>query len=53
MVLCMYDMHGMLKGNTLSVILLELYIIMNIFGYGNFVQKCAAVVRGTVEVKGV
>ena len=36
----------------LSVTLLELYI-MNIFSYGNFVQKCAAVGRGTAEVKEV
>jgi hypothetical protein len=33
--------------------LLELYIIMNIFGYGNYVEKCASVVRGTFEVKEV
>jgi hypothetical protein len=32
-----------------SVTLLELYIIMNIFSYGNFVQKCAGVVRGSVR----
>jgi hypothetical protein len=37
----------------LSITLLELYIIMDMFGYGSFDQKCAAVVRGTVEVKEV
>jgi len=37
----------------LSVTVLELYIIMDIFDYGNFDQKCAAVMRGTVEVKEV
>jgi len=36
----------------LSVRLLELYI-MNIFSCGNFVQKCAGVVRSTAEVKEV
>jgi hypothetical protein len=37
----------------LIVSLLELYIIMNISIYGNFVEKCAEVLRGRAEVKEV